>query len=108
MIENEWKKMIGLRIMQRRKQLSITQSELAEKLDISDSQMSNLERGKHFPKIANLIKLCGVLDCNADYFFSGILKNSVAENIVDMLSALTIEEQKIVLLLIDSYIHRDK
>ena len=107
MTEQEWKKLIGLRIMQRRKQLNITQSELAEQLEISDSQVSNLERGKHFPKPANIVKLCNALSCNADYFFSGILKNSISENIVDLLASLSIEEQRVVLLLIDCYVHRN-
>lgn len=107
MTEKELRIIIGSRIMHRRKQLGLKQSDLAEYLEISDTQISNLERGKYFPKPINIIKLCSVLKCNADYFFSGILKNSISGNLQDLVSTLSIEEQKVVLLLIDSYVHRD-
>lgn len=93
--------------MQRRKQLNLTQTELAEQLEISDSHISNIERGKYFHKMTNIVKICTILNCNADYIFSGVLKHSIADNIIDLLSSLSIEEQKIALLLIDSYVHRN-
>lgn len=99
------KNVLGNRIMQRRKQLCIKQSELAEKLGVSDNQISNIENGKSFPKFINFIEICNILDCNADYLLSGILKNTVNENIIDMISSLSIEEQKVLWHLLDSYIH---
>lgn len=100
------KNILGYRIMQRRKQLNIKQSELAEKLGVSDNQISNIENGKSFPKFNNFIVICNILDCNADYFLSGILKNNVNENIIDMVASLSIEEQKALWQLLDCYIHR--
>lgn len=97
---------VGSRIMQRRKQLCIKQSELAEKIGVSNNQISNIENGKSFPKLGNFICICNILNCNADYFLSGILKDSVVENITDMLSSLSVEEQKTVWRLLDCYIHR--
>ncbi len=93
--------------MQRRKQLSIKQSELAEMLGISDNQISNIENGKSFPKLNNFILLCNILECNADYLLSGILKTSIDENILDMIASLSIEEQKTLWQLLDCYIHRN-
>ena len=98
---------VGSRIMQRRKQLCIKQSELAEKIGVSNNQISNIENGKSFPKLGNFICICNILNCNADYFLSGILKDSVVENITDMLSSLSVEEQKTVRRLLDCYIHRN-
>ncbi len=98
---------VGSRIMQRRKQLCIKQSELAEKIGVSNNQISNIENGKSFPKLGNFICICNILNCNADYFLSGILKDSVVENITDMLSSLSVEEQKTVWRLLDCYIHRN-
>ena len=97
---------VGSRIMQRRKQLCIKQSELAEKIGVSNNQISNIENGKSFPKLGNFICICKILNCNADYFLSGILKDSVVENITDMFSSLSVEEQKTVWNLLDCYIHR--
>lgn len=101
------KNILGSRIMQRRKQLCIKQSELAEMLGISDNQISNIENGKSFPRLNNFISLCNILECNADYFLSGILKTSIDKNILDMVASLSIEEQKTLWQLLDCYIHRN-
>lgn len=107
MDEKRIRVILGSRIMQRRKQLCIKQSELAEKIGVSNNQISNIENGKSFPKLGNFIFICNILNCNADYFLSGILKDSVVENITDMLSTLSVEEQKTVWQLLDCYIHRE-
>lgn len=100
------KNVLGLRIMQRRKQLNIKQSELAKMLNISDKQISNIENGKSFPKLNNFILLCNILKCNSDYFLSGILKTTVKENISDLVAMLSIEEQETLWQLLDCYIHQ--
>lgn len=96
----------GSRVMQRRKKLNIKQSELAEIMNVSDNQISNIENGKSFPKLNNFLLLCNVLDCNADYLISGIARETIDKNIIDMVSTLTIEEQKILWNLLDCYIHK--
>lgn len=63
------KNAFGTRIMQRRKELNIKQSELAELLDVSDNQISNIENGKSFPKFNKFVLLCNTLQCNADFFY---------------------------------------
>lgn len=108
-MNNENRKVIlGSRITQRRKQLNIKQSELAEQMGLSDNQISNIENGKSFPKLSNFMLLCDILNCNADYFFSGILRNSIDDNISDMIASLSIEEQNALWELLNCYIHRDK
>ena len=107
MEENKQKNILGSRIMQRRKQLGIKQSELAEIIGVSDNQISNIENGKSFPRLNSFILICETLKCNADYFLSGITKENTSDNIKDMLSTLSIEEQKIAWLLIDCYVHRN-
>ena len=39
-------KMLGLRIREERKKLNLTQAELAEAIDISDTYMGAIERGE--------------------------------------------------------------
>lgn len=106
MIKNK-KAIMGSRITQRRKEMQLKQSELAELLNISENQISNIENGKSFPRLNNFIKMCEILDCNADYFLSGIIKKTVDQNIIDMISSMTLEEQKTLWKLIDCYIHRN-
>ena len=108
MNENTDKKIIGTRILQRRKQIGIKQSELAERLGISVNQMSNIENGKSSPKFSNFLLMCDILDCNADYFIAGLARKNINENLTDMISSLTIDEQRTLWILLDCYIHRKK
>ena len=92
---------IGARIMQRRKLLGMKQSELAELIGVSDNQISNIENGRSYPKLNSFM-----LICNADYFFSGVISDSLPEQIGEMLSSLSVEEQRMVWRLVDCYIHQ--
>ena len=107
MIDEKCKNILGSRIMQRRKQLGIKQSELAELIGVSDNQISNIENGKSFPRLSSFIKICDILDCNSDYFLSGIIKKDVDENIIDLIASCSLEEQKTIWKLLDCYIHRN-
>ena len=98
---------LGLRIMQRRKQLGINQSELAEQIGLSEHQISNIETGRSYPRMNSFIRICEILEVNADYFISGAMKDEIDENIIDMISSLSQEEQKTVWKLLDAYIHRN-
>lgn len=93
--------------MQRRKLLGIKQSELAELIGVSDNQISNIENGRSYPKLNNFILICKALQCNADYFLAGVINDSLPEEIEEMLSTLSVEEQKVIWKLIDCYIHRE-
>ena len=57
-MSNNQKAIIGSRIMQRRKEKHIKQSEIAEMLNVSENQISNIENGKSFPRLQNFLKLC--------------------------------------------------
>ena len=98
---------LGLRIMQRRKQLGINQSELAEQIGLSEHQISNIETGRSYPRMKSFIRICEILEVNAEYFISGAMKDEIDENIIDMISSLSQEEQKTVWKLLDAYIHRN-
>ena len=53
---------MGQRIKLRRKELKISQTELAELIDVSNNHMSNIENAKTKPSMDNFIKLCEVLN----------------------------------------------
>ena len=101
------KRLLGERIAQRRKALNISQAELAEIIGVTDNQISNIERGKSYPKLASFIMICEELDCNADYLLGGLLRNNYIDNIMDLTKLLSIEEQRTLCALLDKYIHRD-
>ena len=70
---------IGERIKERRKELGLTQSELAVKINpwltteaAPHTQIAKWERGKATPETDTLIRLCNALDCDMDYILGRI------------------------------------
>lgn len=62
-------KKISNRIKEMRKARNITQRQLAEALDISVTNMCNIENGKTAVTMQNLIKMKGVFGCELKDFF---------------------------------------
>ena len=81
---------IGKFIQEKRKEKNITQSELAEKLNISDRAISKWENGNCIPDAANMPMLCDILDITINDLFSGEkvdMKNNekkLEENLLEM------------------------
>lgn len=86
-------KEMGKRISTRRKQLGITQEQLAEKINVSIQMISNLEQGKKAVRPANLVNVCTALDISSDYILMGT-KNEIENNkLVKKINSLD-EKQK--------------
>ena len=62
---------IGKYIQEKRKEKNITQSELAEKLNISDRAISKWENGNCLPDAGNMPILCDILGITINDLFSG-------------------------------------
>ena len=62
---------IGKFIQEKRKEKNITQSELAEKLYISDRAISKWENGICMPDVGNMQDLCDILGITINDLFSG-------------------------------------
>lgn len=50
-----------------RKELNMSQAELAEKLGVSQQTISKYERGTREPDNETLVKLAGIFNCSVDY-----------------------------------------
>lgn len=94
--DTDFLKMMGHRIMVRRKALRITQEELAEKIDVSTQMISNLELGKKAIRPENLTKVCKVLELSADFILTGLNTKTAVDLVADKLIQLTDEELRIV------------
>ena len=68
---NELLIQIGKRIHDRRKQLRMTQDELAEKADLTAQTVSSAELGKKALRPENVIKICAALEVSTDYLLLG-------------------------------------
>lgn len=60
---------IGERLRAARKEMGLTQTELAERLGISFVGVSQWESGKRNPKKETLVRLAAILDVPVSYFF---------------------------------------
>ena len=68
------KEFIGKTIQTIRKKANIKQSELAEKIGISEKHLSKIETGKNLPSLDNFLKMAEVLNFSLDDF--GIKSNT--------------------------------
>lgn len=64
---------IGKRLYERRKQLRMTQDELAELADVTGQTISTAELGKKAMRADTIIRVCNALDISADYLLFGTI-----------------------------------
>ena len=81
---------IGKFISEKRKEKGITQSELAEKLNITDRAISKWENGVCMPDVGTIPELCEILNITINDLFSGEVVNmknnekKLEENLMEM------------------------
>ena len=67
-VEKLDKKVIGEKIKNRRKQLKMTQFELAEKIGLHEKHISRIESGQNFPNLDSFFKILEILDLKMSDF----------------------------------------
>lgn len=78
--------LLGKRIARRRRDLGLRQNEVAERADLSNNYLSNIETGRSIPSLNTFAQLCEVLDATPDFFLLGTMKaNNLPQNIMDNL-----------------------
>jgi transcriptional regulator with XRE-family HTH domain len=81
-------KQIGNRILNRRKQLRLTQEELAEKAGITPQTVSSAELGKKALRPENIIRVCSALDISTDYLLLGEINGNDHSMLLSKISDL--------------------
>lgn len=100
---------MGNRIKLRRKELRLKQSELAEKLDISNNHLSSIENGREKPSLDILLCICEELRVTPDYLLLGsIHSNNVPQDILDGLRLCSEEDIELTRKFIELLIERNK
>lgn len=78
--------LLGKRIAQRRHSMGYKQNELAEKANLSNNYLSNIENGHSIPSLATFAELCIQLKTTPDTFLLGTIRtDDIPENIIDNL-----------------------
>lgn len=75
-------KRLGERIREERLRLHLTQAQLAEAVDISDTYMGAIERGERSLTLDTLVRLVNRLGVTVDYLLADSVTNSDA-NVID-------------------------
>ena len=107
-MKSEDLKEIGIRIAERRKELKLTQEQVAEGMNVSIQMISNIERGNKAIKIENLLKLCDILKVSTDYILTDRRTNDDFDNLISKISQLSESDYKMIEMLIDYRLNNEK
>ncbi len=81
-------KYLGRRIREERLRLHLTQSQLAEDVDISDTYMGAIERGERCLTLDTLIRIAKRLDVTVDFLLSDYIPETDS-NVVEQFKQIT-------------------
>mgnify|MGYP000689476658 CR=1 FL=1 len=81
---------MGTRMKRRRKELKMSQAELAEKVNVSNNHISSIETGKQIPSLTTFVKICEQLDTTPDFLLLGSLHTNTPFVNVPVLSNTTV------------------
>ena len=98
---------LGQRIREVRQQKGYTQHVLAERANIADVYLGEIERGSKMPSMNSFIKLVAALDVSADYILRYELSSGqgfVCDELSKKLKSLTPRQRKTVSDIIDAYL----
>lgn len=90
------KKSIGRHIQIQREHAKLTQNQLAELTDLSQSYISAVERGQKIPSLEKFIDIANALNTTADILLVEVIKSRDVTRttvIADMIDLMTHDEQ---------------
>ena len=97
---------MGTRISKRRKELKLTQEQVAEKMEVSLQTISCIELGKKAIRPENLANLCAVLDITADYILVGKKNENQLVGIIKKLALLPDDDMIMIEQLTDHFLKK--
>ena len=95
---------MGVRITIRRRQLRLTQEELAEQAELNPQVISTAELGKKALRPENIAKICTALNISADYLLTGNIVDKDILFINDKINNLSVEHLHLLENIIDNFI----
>lgn len=95
---------MGKRLLARRKQLGLTQEELAERADMTTQTVSTAENGRKALRPENIIKLCSALSISEVYLLRGEIDEADISILVEKVARLTPAQYRHLENIIDNYI----
>ena len=90
-------KRLGQRIREERRKLGLTQAQLAEAIDISDTYMGSIERGERSLTLDTLVRLVNRLGVSIDYLLADSVPDSdsnIMEQFKQIIDGQSIERKQ--------------
>ncbi|MDO5436709.1 MAG: helix-turn-helix transcriptional regulator [bacterium] len=87
------KKLLGKRLQEIRKTRKLTQEQVAERVGMETSSISNVENGKYYPSAENLDKILNILDVKPGEVFAFESLRPVEELIDEMFDSMKNNEK---------------
>lgn len=88
-------KEIGKRIKEGRKKVGMTQEKLAEKIDVSPSYISEIERGSSICSLQVLVDIAHILNLNLEFLVNDISENNIDSSFAEILNEIPKNYQKL-------------
>lgn len=101
---NEFLKDMGQRILDRRKQLNMTQEALANMTHLTSQTISYAETGQKAMRPETMLKICDALGISADYLLRGETLEADASLLQQKISTLTPSQYRHLEQIIDHFI----
>jgi transcriptional regulator with XRE-family HTH domain len=98
---------MGTRMKRRRKELKMSQAELAEKVNVSNNHISSIETGKQIPSLTTFVKICEQLDTTPDFLLLGSLHtNNLPKNIYDSLALYNKKDLPLIQDIVENFVSK--
>lgn len=95
---------MGMRLFVRRKQLRLTQEELAEAANVTSQTISTAELGKKALRPENIVKICTALEISTDYLLYGRVTADDRSMLMDRISKLAPNQYRHLEDIVSSYL----
>lgn len=90
---NNYKKLLGAKIKEKRKAKNLTQEQLAELAEIGTPNISYIENGKFYPTVETLEKICKALNVKPFELYMFDSEKSILEMKSEMINELDKNEK---------------
>lgn len=95
---------MGRRIMIRRKELGLSQEQVAELVGLTPQTISTAERGEKALRPENIVKLCAALDVTPNYLLLGEAASVQHDKLPEKIAKLSPRQMQYLEQIIDSYL----
>lgn len=100
---------MGTRIKMRRKELKMSQAELAEKINVSNNHISSIETGKQLPSLPTFVDICEQPQTTPDFLLLGSLHtHNIPQNIYESLLLCNEHDLPIIKDLVEDFVANKK